>query len=81
MIFEFTALDTNLKLACFPARSPLPVAALPSVSLIPSAPFTNLHQLIAVIVLNIRDNSCNSCLSPWLVIIRAIRVFMPEAQK
>jgi hypothetical protein len=26
-----------------PARSPLPVAALPSMSLILSAPFTNLH--------------------------------------
>src|SRR5262249_30392241 len=35
--------DTNLKLACFPARSPLPVAALPSMSLIPSAPFTDAH--------------------------------------
>ena len=32
---------TNLKLARFPARSPLAVAALPSMSLIPSAPFTN----------------------------------------
>ena len=38
--------DTNLKLACFPARSPLPVAVLPSMSLIPSAPFTNPHQMI-----------------------------------
>jgi hypothetical protein len=34
--------DTNLKLACLPARSPLPVAALPFVSPIPSAPLTNL---------------------------------------
>jgi len=33
-----------LKLAYFPARSPLPGAALPSMSLIASAPFTNLHQ-------------------------------------
>jgi mRNA-degrading endonuclease RelE of RelBE toxin-antitoxin system len=33
--------DTNLKLARFPARSALPVAALPSMSLIPSARFTN----------------------------------------
>ena len=31
--------DTNLKLA----RSRLPVAALPFMALIPSAPFTNLH--------------------------------------
>jgi hypothetical protein len=38
-------LDTNLKLARFPARSPLPVAASPSMSLIPSAPFTNPHEL------------------------------------
>jgi len=29
----------DLKLAPFPSRSPLPVAALPSMSLIPSAPF------------------------------------------
>jgi hypothetical protein len=35
--------DTNLKLACFPARSPLPVAVLPFMSLIPSAPFTRLR--------------------------------------
>jgi hypothetical protein len=42
---EATILDTNLKLACFPARSPLPVAASPSMSLIPSAPFTNPHEL------------------------------------
>lgn len=38
--------DTNLKLACFHGRSPLPVAALPSVSMIPSAPFTNSHGMI-----------------------------------
>src|SRR6266487_2954982 len=38
--------DTNLKLAPFPTRSPLPVAALPSMSLIPSAPFTNSHGII-----------------------------------
>ena len=31
--------DTNLKLARMPARSPLPVAALPSMSLAPLAPF------------------------------------------
>src|SRR6266850_7060399 len=36
--------DTNLKLACFPARWPLPFAVLPSMLLIPSAPFTNPHQ-------------------------------------
>jgi hypothetical protein len=35
-----------LKLAYFPARSPLPGAALPSMSLIPSVSFTNLQQLI-----------------------------------
>jgi hypothetical protein len=42
---EATILDTNLKLAPFPARSPLPIAASPSMSLIPSAPFTNPHEL------------------------------------
>src|SRR6266545_5068182 len=30
-----------LKLACFPARSPLPITALPSMSLIPLAPFAD----------------------------------------
>jgi hypothetical protein len=39
----FLFLDTNLKLARVPARSPLPVAALPSMSLVPPAPFTNVH--------------------------------------
>src|SRR5205823_13528079 len=39
LIFLF--LTADLKLARFPARSPLAVAALPSMSLIPSAPFTN----------------------------------------
>jgi len=33
--------DTSLKLTCYLARSPLPVAALPSMSLIPQ-----LHSLI-----------------------------------
>jgi hypothetical protein len=42
---EATILDTNLKLVRFPARSPLPIAALPSMSLIPSARFTNPHEL------------------------------------
>jgi hypothetical protein len=32
---------TDLKLAPFPTRSPLPFAALPSISLIPSARFTD----------------------------------------
>ena len=32
---------TDLKLARCPSRSPLPVAALPSMSLTPSAPFTD----------------------------------------
>src|SRR5439155_24536760 len=32
---------TDLKLALFPARSPLPFATLPSISLIPSARFTD----------------------------------------
>src|SRR6266550_1331332 len=32
---------TDLKLAHFPSRSPLPIAALPSISLIPSARFTD----------------------------------------
>src|SRR5206468_6885912 len=50
----------NLKLAHFPARSPLPVAALPSMSLIPSAPFTNSHELKQRYA--VRDNSCKSCL-------------------
>jgi len=36
----YKLIDTNLKLARMPARSPLPIAALPSMSLIPSAPFT-----------------------------------------
>src|SRR5262249_40923022 len=44
---EVTILDTNLKLARFPAGSPLPVAALPSMSLIPSSPFTKPHELMA----------------------------------
>ena len=45
--------DTNLKLACFPARSPLPVAALPSMSLIPqlhSGIHTNMIMLKALIL-------------------------------
>jgi hypothetical protein len=36
-----TADYTDLKLTHFPIRSPLPIAALPSMSLIPSAPFTD----------------------------------------
>src|SRR5882724_7030849 len=36
---------TDLKLAPFPTRSPLPIAALPSISLIPSARFTDRHEL------------------------------------
>jgi hypothetical protein len=32
-------LGTDLKLARFPTRSPLPITALPSMSLIPLAPF------------------------------------------
>jgi hypothetical protein len=39
--FENLCRTADLKLARFPARSPLPVAALPSMSLIPSAPFTD----------------------------------------
>src|SRR5437667_174476 len=35
------ALTAELKLAPFPTRSPLPFAALPSISLIPSARFTD----------------------------------------
>jgi len=45
--------DANLKLAGFPARSPLPVAALPSMSLIPqlhSGIHTNMIMLKALIV-------------------------------
>src|SRR4029077_4979799 len=41
-----------------PARSPLPVAALPSVSPIPSAPLTNSHKPDDPI----GGNCCNSCL-------------------
>ena len=57
---SYVSKDTNLKLARFPARSPLPVAALPSISLIPSVPFTNSHELAQALM--------------KLVIIRAIRV-------
>jgi hypothetical protein len=32
---------TDLKLARFPTRSPLPFVALPSVSLLPAAPLTD----------------------------------------
>ena len=39
-------LTTDLKLARFPTRSPLPVAALPSMSLVPSAPFTNSTDIL-----------------------------------
>jgi hypothetical protein len=50
--------NTNLKLARMPARSPLPVAALPSMSLIPSAPVTNspgmIQQLIESLLVTIR---------------------------
>jgi hypothetical protein len=42
---ELLRTDTNLKLACLQARSPLAIAALPSVSPIPSAPLTNPHEL------------------------------------
>ena len=45
--------DTNLKLACVPARSPLPAAALPSMSLIPqlhSGIHANMIILKAVIL-------------------------------
>jgi hypothetical protein len=37
--------DTNLKLAPCPVRFAAARAALPSISLIPSARFTNAHQL------------------------------------
>src|SRR5581483_10352 len=37
-IFRNKFLTADVKLARFPARSPLPLAALPSMSLIPSAP-------------------------------------------
>ena len=36
---------TDLKLAHFPIHSPPPIAALPSMSLIPSAPFTDNIRL------------------------------------
>jgi len=39
-------LTTDLKLAPFPTRSPLPFAALPSISLFPSAQFTDLTDRI-----------------------------------
>jgi hypothetical protein len=38
----FQSSTTDLKLARFPTRSPLPYAALPSISLIPSARFTDI---------------------------------------
>jgi hypothetical protein len=59
---HLTLRDTNLKLTCLPARSPLPVAALPFVSPIPSAPLTNAHEFGYKISKPIRDNSCASCL-------------------
>ncbi len=37
----------RFELTRFPARSPLPFAALPSISLIPSARFADLHRLVA----------------------------------
>ena len=55
--------DTNLKLARFPARRPLPVAALPSMSLIPQ-----LHSRIHTK----RFGSCFKLMK--FVTIRAIRV-------
>jgi hypothetical protein len=46
--------DTDLKLAPFPTRSPLPLVALPSISLFPSARFTDnseiSRQLVAILV-------------------------------
>src|SRR5438067_5660454 len=38
--------STDLKLAHFPTLSPLPVAALPSMSLIPSAPFADSRRCL-----------------------------------
>jgi len=35
-------ITADLKLAHFPVRSPPPIAALPSMSLIPSAPFADI---------------------------------------
>jgi hypothetical protein len=52
-----------LKLACFPARSPLPIAALPSMSLIPQ-----LHSRIYTK----RFSACFKLLK--FVTFRAIRV-------
>jgi len=37
---------TDLKLAPFPTRSPLPLAALPSVSLLPAAPLTDFTDVV-----------------------------------
>jgi len=42
--------SANLKRARFHAPSPLPVAALRPMSLIPSAPFTNSHQMIQQLI-------------------------------
>ena len=59
-----TTKSTDLKLAHFPTLSPLPVAALPSMSLIPSAPFADSHrfflfQVNAVDADRIRENPCH----------------------
>src|SRR5216110_1003469 len=49
--------DTSLKLTCYLARSLLPVAALPSMSLIPQLR-SRIHTNW---ISRIRDNSWNSC--------------------
>jgi hypothetical protein len=41
-----TDLTVHLKLVRFPAHSPLPIAALPSMSLFPKTPFARSHGSI-----------------------------------
>src|SRR6266496_4430549 len=64
--------DTSLKLTCYLARSPLPVAALPSMSLIPQL-HSRIHTNDQTTWLQnhaVRDNSCrygSACLASHLV--------------
>jgi hypothetical protein len=67
-------LSTELKLARFPTRSPLPLAALPSMSLIPSAPLRRFTQVFKrrLIRSNLRksvksaDETCPFCFPAFL---------------
>src|SRR6266487_2981059 len=68
-LFPAAFFATDLKLGRFPSPSSLTLATLPSMSLIPSAPFTDLHGSVGFV--SIRVHSWLQLdLRPWRVRIQ-----------